>query len=503
MSGNQDLITRKTNHFKETLTGGSNFCVSWEMVVTPGENRKILDSATRIATSGRIQAISLTDNAGGRPASSPLLLAKEIKKLGVEPLVHLACRDRNRNDVESLLLGLSEADIRNILIISGDYPLSGISGLPKPVFDLDPVTTLELISRLKSLYEAFDIFAGVAFSPFKKLEAELMGQYYKLEKKIRAGALFAITQVGYDARKMHEVVQWFKTQSVDIPVMANVYVLTYPVAMAMRENQLPGCVVSEGLVEQLAKERQAPDKGKAARLLRAAKMYAMAKGMGYSGVHIGGPLLDYDSVSFIIEKGEELYPRWEEIVEEFSYPEEGFYYYFLKDDKTGLNASEETPRLAKGKAPFIYRFSRWSYSLFFRPHGLFFSVLKTFAGWASKRAWLGAVTRFFEHRFKGAIYGCEQCGDCALPDVAYICPLSGCPKNERNGPCGGSFDGWCEVYPGQRRCIWVEAYNRLKSHHEEDALGECVVPPQDWSLKGTSSWLNYYLGKDHTGKKLK
>jgi methylenetetrahydrofolate reductase (NADPH) len=34
-------------------------------------------------------------------------------------------------------------------------------------------------------------------------------------------------------------------------------------------------------------------------------------------------------------------------------------------------------------------------------------------------------------------------------------------------------------------------------------LGECVVPPQDWSLKGTSSWLNYYLGKDHTGKKLK
>jgi len=109
----------------------------------------------------------------GRRLSSTL--GQEIKKLGVEPLVHLACRDRNRNDVESLLLGLSEADIRNILIISGDYPLSGASGLPKPVFDLDPVTTLELISRLKSLYEAFDIFAGVAFSPLRNLRLSLWG----------------------------------------------------------------------------------------------------------------------------------------------------------------------------------------------------------------------------------------------------------------------------------------------------------------------------------------
>lgn len=497
------MSTGKSNPFKEALISGNDFCVSWEMVAAPGGRKKFLDGAARVASSDRVKAISITDNAGGRPASSPLLLAAEIKKLGVEPLVHLACRDRNRSEMQSLLASLADENIKNILLLSGDYPAAGVSGIAKPVFDLDPVTTLELIGHLRGSDETFDFFAGVAFSPFKKLEAELMGQYFKLEKKLRAGACFVITQVGYDARKSHEAIQWFKHSGVDVPVLASVYVLTYTIARAMRDNQIPGCVVSNKLLERLAEERNALDKGKGARLLRAAKMYAMAKGMGYSGVHIGGPLLDYDSVSFIIEKGEELYPRWEEIVKEFSYPEEGFYYYFLKDDKTGLNTDDMAPRLSKGKAPFIYCFSRWSYSLFFRSRGPFFSVLKAFAGWASKRAWLGAMARFFEHRFKGAIYGCEQCGDCALPDVAYICPLAGCPKNERNGPCGGSFDGWCEVYPGQRRCIWVEAYNRLKSYHEEDALGECVVPPQDWGLKGTSSWLNYYLGKDHTSKKLK
>jgi len=41
--------------------------------------------------------------------------------------------------------------------------------------------------------------------------------------------------------------------------------------------------------------------------------------------------------------------------------------------------------------------------------------------------------------------------------------VSQCPKNQRNGPCGGSYEGWCEVYPGERLCIWVKAYRWLKA----------------------------------------
>jgi methylenetetrahydrofolate reductase (NADPH) len=107
-----------------------------------------------------------------------------------------------------------------------------------------------------------------------------------------------------------------------------------------------------------------------------------------------------------------------------------------------------------------------------------------------------------EHIGKVITNECMHCGDCGLPDVAYLCPMSQCPKKQRNGPCGGSSDGWCEVYPGKRKCIYVRAYQRLKHFGEEDQLGAYLVPPPDHSLRRTSSWLNYFMGRDHTAKRI-
>jgi methylenetetrahydrofolate reductase (NADPH) len=108
----------------------------------------------------------------------------------------------------------------------------------------------------------------------------------------------------------------------------------------------------------------------------------------------------------------------------------------------------------------------------------------------------------FERINKVVLFDCMDCGDCALFDVGFLCPMSQCPKGQRNGPCGGSYEGWCEVYPGEKKCIWVRAYQRLKKHREENAIAENTVPPCNWELEHTSSWLNYYLGRDHVSKKL-
>ena len=102
------------------------------------------------------------------------------------------------------------------------------------------------------------------------------------------GADFAITQVGYDARKLHEFLMWLKARDYRIPALASVYVLSYPVAKTMHENNIPGCVVTQKLLNQLAAEAESKDKGRQARLDRAAKMYAIAKGMGYKGAYISG-----------------------------------------------------------------------------------------------------------------------------------------------------------------------------------------------------------------------
>ncbi len=506
------------NVLKEAIISPDTFCVTWEQVAGKGAFEKqqdeIFQNARIAAEGGKIHGISVTDNPSGNPAISTEMLCAEIKKLGVEPLVHLALRDKNRNEIESMLYGLAAARVRNILVLSGDYPAdSGFGGRAKPVFDLDPTHVMQLVVAMNKgmEYEAMgktvtleltDFFAGVAVSPFKKTEPELMGQYYKLEKKIKGGAGFVISQVGYDARKLHELLQWLKFKGYSIPVLANIYVLTYPAAKLMNENQIPGCVVTDKLLAHLAEERQAEDKGRAARLMRAAKMYAITRGMGYSGAHIGGHGLKYEMVEYIIGKGEEFLPNWQELITEFDYPQKDGFYFFEKDERTGLNTDKPTPRTLKSSKPLMYRLSRIFHGAFFEPRHPFFRIYQRLARRTDNIGWMKKLFTYFEHLAKVVLFGCQNCGDCALFDVAYICPMSQCPKGQRIGPCGGSFEGWCEVYPNGRRCIWVRVYERFKAYREEESMGAYISPPCDWGLRETSSWLNFYLGRDHTAKRL-
>src|SRR5690606_8504436 len=289
-------------------------------------------AAEQAAKGGKVHALTITDNPGGNPAMLADYLGMEVFQKGIEPLVHFTCKDKNRNQMESQLYALDRAGVRNLLVMTGDYPVTGFKGRPKPVFDLDPVHVLELIEEMnKGLeypgmkgtikHQPSDFFAGAAVSPFKATEAEQMVQYYKLKKKLDAGAKFIITQVGYDARKYHELLLVMKQLGYEhIPVVGNIYVLPYGAAKTMNANRIPGRVVTDKLLADIEKEKDAPDKGLQARLLRAAKMYAWMKGMGFAGVHIGGHNVKYEHVEFIIEKGEELSANWQDLIHEFDYP---------------------------------------------------------------------------------------------------------------------------------------------------------------------------------------
>ncbi|OZM75948.1 methylenetetrahydrofolate reductase C-terminal domain-containing protein [Pseudonocardia sp. MH-G8] len=99
-----------------------------------------------------------------------------------------------------------------------------------------------------------------------------------------------------------------------------------------------------------------------------------------------------------------------------------------------------------------------------------------------------------ERRSKEALYGCRMCGQCALPATAYACPMT-CPKQLRNGPCGGvAPNGDCEVHPGER-CVWLIAYERAAATGHESDLA-LLQRPIDQRLRGTSSWVHYWLGRD-------
>jgi len=513
----ESRLQETVNTVKEAILNPDVFCVTWEQIPGRGafemQQEELIENARRAVGRGRIHAVSVTDNPGGNPAISTEMMCTEVRKLGIEPLVHLAFRDKNRNQCESLLYGLAALGVRNLLMLSGDYPSSGgFRGRSKPVFDLDSVHGLQLVEMMNGgmEHEAMgrkvtlaptDFFAGVAVSPFKQSEAEVMGQYYKLKKKIEAGAKFIITQVGYDARKFHELLQWLKINGYNIPVLVNIYILPYGAARTMNANQIPGCVVTDKLLAELDQERKAEDKGRSARLTRAAKMYAIAKGMGYAGAHIGGHGATYAMIEQVIERGEELAPNWRDLVAEFDYPQKDGFYLFQKDEKTGLNLDKPAARKMSVTHPPVYLFSRLAHATMFNPKSILFKTLRPVARFMDSIPALKSAFGSFEHLNKVGLFECMNCGDCSLFDVAFLCPMSQCPKNQRNGPCGGSYEGWCEVYP-DRKCVWVRAYQRLKGHKEEDTIGDYIVPPCNWELMGTSSWLNFYLGRDHSARRL-
>jgi hypothetical protein len=101
---------------------------------------------------------------------------------------------------------------------------------------------------------------------------------------------------------------------------------------------------------------------------------------------------------------------------------------------------------------------------------------------------------FAERVIKSRLFGCRMCGQCALPATAYACPMT-CPKQLRNGPCGGvSPNGDCEVYPGMR-CVWLMAYERASEEGRITDLRR-LQRPIDQRKWGQSSWVNYWLGDD-------
>lgn len=244
------------NRFRETLLSKREFINTLELIPGRGSKGKtqddVLRMAERVAKSRLVHAVSLTDNPGGHPALSPNVIGLEISRLGMDPIIHFTCKDKNRNQIESSLYSLDRIGITNLLVMTGDFPLYGFEGKAKPVFDLD---SIQLIHFINEMNQGLDIdgkapgggvrlspthfLKGCTLSPFKKEEAEVMAQYYKLHKKVESGADFVITQVGFDARKFDEALRFMRRSDIRIPILGNVYILNRPVAKIMNQGRSP------------------------------------------------------------------------------------------------------------------------------------------------------------------------------------------------------------------------------------------------------------------------
>lgn len=480
-SSESNFTMAAPNPLREALTS-RRFCYVVELVASRlTREAKLFQIASELAQIPEVVAGSVTSYAGGSMGHDPIRVGTAVRARGLTPNIHLTCVNRDRLDVRRALEDLYALGLENVFAITGDYPKSAAGGSASPpLFAMDSVQLVEMINEMRMGGMRFYISAAV--SPFKYTEADCSYQYLKLEKKIAAGADYAITQLGFDVRKYRELKRYLDERGLKTPVLGNVYVLPLKAAEKFSKGEPPGCWASKELVEKIREEVKAPDKGMAARLERAARMAAILRGMGYAGAYIGGDH-QADHIRWIIRRAEALAPKWEEYAEEITYaPKGGFYFY-------------ETPKRPPKKLALPMRF--------LDAMGRLFPVKKEDSG---LRRFLAAILRGIDRHpvaahtlerlelaFKAPVFGCKACGNCVLGEMEYVCPMT-CPKNLRNGPCGGTLNGQCEVIPDQP-CIWVKVYEHAKSANRIDEL-KLFIPPRNRALQGTSSFINLFLNRD-------
>jgi methylenetetrahydrofolate reductase (NADPH) len=466
------------NPLREALSAG-RFCYVVELVASRlTREARLLEVASNLAQVPGVVSGSITSYAGGALGHDPVRVGTAARARGLTPNIHLTCVGRDRFSAWRTLEDLYALGIENVLALTGDYPKTITPQPPEALYDLDSVQLVRLIDEARQRGMSFWI--SVAVSPFKYTEPDCAYQYLKLRKKIAAGADCVITQLGYDMRKFRELKQYMAEHAIRRPVLGNVYVLSGKGAEKMSKGEPPGCWVSPELLEKVRSEVKGADTGKVARLERAARMVAILRGLGYSGAYLGG---DHraDHVRWIIRRSEVLGARWEELEEEFNYaPKHGFYFF----------ESRTAAPKKRGIVPTVLDILGRIFPV--KEEGKLRSFLVALFRIADKKPALSHAVERFEFAIKSPLFGCQACGNCVLGDMEYVCPQT-CPKNLRNGPCGGTKNGQCEVE--DKPCIWVGVYERAKDAGRIEDL-QTYIPPPRRDLKRTSSWINYFLERD-------
>ncbi|MGH7945160.1 MAG: methylenetetrahydrofolate reductase C-terminal domain-containing protein [Opitutaceae bacterium] len=513
-------------NLREKFADSAGFLVGVELVSTRGtvnETRvgRTVAFARDLAASPRVDWVSITDNAGGNPMLSPAALGGPLRDAGREVVIHLSCKDFNRNGLESEAWHLASEGFHNLLVLSGDSSGTGIAGGAKPVFDIDSVGLLTLLGQMNAGLDVTRpgakrltrlaptrFFNGCVVTNFKLHENEVIPQLLKLEKKIACGAGWVVNQIGYDARKISELIAWMRRRGLGhAPLIGNVYVLNPAVARLFREQRIPGVVISDPLAAVCERHAASPDKGRAFFLELAARQMAIYRGLGYRGAYLGG-VHAIEDVEHVLAMESTFAPDdWRQFARELRYSRPGEFFCFAENPATGVAdptrlapdyaASLEKPHATKN-ITIGYRLSKFVHEVMFTPGTLAWRAGSRLCASAKDPAQGPWLLRAAEHLGKSVMFGCKDCGDCSLPDIAFLCPESACAKNQRNGPCGGTRDGKCEV--ADFECIWARAYDRLKYEGRADELLSHAPVLQDQNLRGTSSWANTWLGRDHLAK---
>ena len=240
---------------------------------------------------GYAEAFNLTDNQTAVVRLSSIAAAAIVMKEGIEPVIQMTCRDRNRIALQSDLLGASAIGVRNVLCLTGDHQTFGNEKSAKSVFDFDSISELYTFDKLRTeglqsggdkIEDPPKVYLGCAENPFAT-PYEFRGM--RLAKKVNAGADFVQTQAIFDMDMFETWMDDVRSRGLDkkIHILAGVIPMKTAGAARYMKNKVPGMIVPNSIIDRM---KNASDPKEEGIRLCVEQIETLKNIKGVHGVHI-------------------------------------------------------------------------------------------------------------------------------------------------------------------------------------------------------------------------
>ena len=297
-------------NLEKVLTEGY-FAVTSELGPPKGTSADFVRRHAEVLKS-HVDAANITDNQTAVVRMSSVAACAIIKQMGLDPVVQMTCRDRNRIAMQSDILGAVALDIGNLLCLSGDHQKFGNHPEAKNVHDIDSMQLIQMVKRMRDedqflsgdkVFGGVPMFIGAAANPFAD---PFEFRPLRLEKKVRAGVDFIQTQGVFDVERFARYMEMVRDRGLHEQVYILVGIIPMKSAGMARymRDYVAGLTVTNELVKRMEEAEDAKEEG----VRIAVELIEQIREIeGVHGVHIMA--VAWESIVPVIVERAGLYPR--------------------------------------------------------------------------------------------------------------------------------------------------------------------------------------------------
>jgi len=297
--------------FLESVLQRGIFAVTAEVGPPKGTERSVIEKKC-LQLRDYVDAVNITDNQTAIVRLSSFASCLIARECGVEPVMQMVCRDRNRIALQSDFLGACALGIENFLCLTGDHQSMGNHPQAKNVFDIDSVQLLSILNDMKekkifqcgeTLKGEVKAFLGAGENPFAD---PVEFRVYRLAKKVKAGARFVQTQAVFDVEMFDRFMEEVRRMGLHekTHILAGVIPVKSPQALRYMQNEVPGLSIPPSLLERMERTKDPKEEGVRICVEIIEKLKTIE---GVRGVHIMA--IAWESIVPEIVQRSNLYPR--------------------------------------------------------------------------------------------------------------------------------------------------------------------------------------------------